>query len=195
MQDQDLRGHLAQRGQDPDLDSIDRDAVAALPATVPAVVNVTYFGVAKGAVQVFHVLAKFKLLFVDIFSKIKNFDKFYLAFQAFLNNNLSLSTFITGFVVALPFYLIWFFSKGRLIGFGDIMLMCGIGFILGIASGFLAVMFSFWIGVIFILLKVIFERKLLKRDTQIPFGPFLVIGLYLVFILNLTFYKLIMLII
>jgi leader peptidase (prepilin peptidase)/N-methyltransferase len=116
-------------------------------------------------------------------------------FLAFLNNNLSLTIFITGFVVALPFYLIWFFSKGRLIGFGDIMLMCGIGFILGIASGFLAIMFSFWIGVILILLKVVFERKFLKRDTQIPFGPFLVMGLYIVFVFNVTFYKLMLLII
>lgn len=33
-EDQDLRRHLGERGQDPDLDHIDRDTVAALSATV-----------------------------------------------------------------------------------------------------------------------------------------------------------------
>jgi len=34
---------------------------------------------------------KFQVLFVDIFLKIKEFDKFYLSFQAFINNNLFLA--------------------------------------------------------------------------------------------------------
>jgi leader peptidase (prepilin peptidase)/N-methyltransferase len=44
---------------------------------------------------------------------------------SFINFDLSFLNLISGFIVAIPFYLIWYFSRGRLIGFGDIMLMCG----------------------------------------------------------------------
>ena len=102
----------------------------------------------------------------------------------FFQNNLSLISFGAGFIVALPFFLIWYFSKGHLIGLGDIMLMCGFGFLLGILGGFSAVIFGFWIGTIFIFLKMIFTRKLLKAKTQIPFGPFLVLGFLFAFIFS-----------
>ncbi len=105
---------------------------------------------------------------------------------AFLNNGLTLLNFISGFVVAIPFLAIWYFSRGRLIGFGDILLMIGFGYILGILGGFSAVIFGFWIGAIFFLLKMIFTRKIMKGSTQIPFGPFLVIGLYISFATGIT---------
>lgn len=112
---------------------------------------------------------------------------------AFLNLNFSYLNLISGFIVALPFYLIWYFSKGRLIGFGDIMLMCGFGFLLGILGGLSAIIFGFWIGTIFIFLKMLFSSKKLKKETQIPFGPFLVLGFFVAFIFDLTIYKLVLL--
>jgi prepilin signal peptidase PulO-like enzyme (type II secretory pathway) len=60
------------------------------------------------------------------------------------------------------------------------------GFLLGVSGGFLAVMFGFWIATIFVFLKILFTGKILSGKTQIPFGPFLCLGLYTVFILGLT---------
>lgn len=107
-------------------------------------------------------------------------------FIAFLNNDLSFTNFVAGFVVAFPFWVLWHFSKGRLIGFGDILLMMGFGFMFGILGGFSATMFGFWIGAVWVLLKMLFTRTLLSGKTQIPFGPFLVAGAYAAFISGLT---------
>lgn len=58
---------------------------------------------------------KFQVLFVDIFLKIKEFDKFYLSFQAFINNNLFLAwqtLFLTNISTAsLNFLLLKNFNK------------------------------------------------------------------------------------
>jgi leader peptidase (prepilin peptidase)/N-methyltransferase len=101
-----------------------------------------------------------------------------------LGDGVSLANFISGFVVAFPFYLIWHFSKGKLIGFGDIELMCGIGFLLCVSSGFMAVMVGFWMATIYVFLKMLVSQKILHGKTQIPFGPFLALGLFVVFFMN-----------
>lgn len=105
---------------------------------------------------------------------------------AFLSNGLTLLNFLSGLIVALPFLAIWYFSHGRLIGFGDILLMIGFGFMMGTMGGFSAVIFGFWIGAIFFLLKMVFTGKIIKGNTAIPFGPFLVIGLYITFLTGIT---------
>lgn len=103
-----------------------------------------------------------------------------------LTNGVSLENFVSGFIVAFPLWAVWYFSRGRMIGFGDVQLMCGFGFLLGISGGFAAVIMGFWIGAIFIFLKMIATFKLLSGKTQIPFGPFLVIGLFIAFIFDIT---------
>ncbi len=105
---------------------------------------------------------------------------------AFLHNGVSFTHFVSGFVTAFPFWVLWYFSKGRLLGFGDILLMMGFGFMFGILGGFSAIMFGFWIGAASVLLKMLFSMQVLSGKTQIPFGPFLVIGAYVFFITGLT---------
>lgn len=94
--------------------------------------------------------------------------------------------FVAGFVTALPFFLIWYFSKGRLIGFGDIELMCGFGFLLGISGGFASIFVGFWLGTIYVFLKVVLTGKMLKAKDKIAFGPFLVLGFILSLLFNIT---------
>ncbi len=99
---------------------------------------------------------------------------------------ISLENFVSGFIVAFPLWAVWYFSRGRMIGFGDVQLMCGFGFLLGISGGFAAVIMGFWVGAIFIFLKMLFTLKLLSGKTQVPFGPFLVLGLFIAFIFDIT---------
>ena len=69
-------------------------------------------------------------------------------------------------------------------GLGDAKLSLGIGWLLGLRAGFSALVFSFWIGALFVMLLLgyRFFMKYLKRkkigalDHHIPFGPFLVVG-------------------
>lgn len=102
------------------------------------------------------------------------------------SDGISLENFVSGFIVAFPLWAVWYFSRGRMIGFGDIQLMCGFGFLLGISGGFAAVILGFWIGAAFIFLKMLLTFKLLSGKTQIPFGPFLVAGLFVAFLFNIT---------
>ncbi|MFZ3054845.1 MAG: prepilin peptidase [Minisyncoccales bacterium] len=77
---------------------------------------------------------------------------------------------------ALFFFLIWFFSKGMAMGFGDVKLAILIGLLLGypkiIPGLFLGFLFGAIIGSVLILLK----RRGFR--SEIPFGPFLLAGLF-----------------
>ncbi len=61
---------------------------------------------------------------------------------------------LAGFILFIPFFCLWFFSNGRLIGLGDGKLVLGIGFLLGLVSGLSAIIFAFWIGAIFSIIKL-----------------------------------------
>jgi len=108
----------------------------------------------------------------------------------------SLTHFLAGILIPLPFALIWLFSKGRLIGLGDPKLMLGIGFLLGLTKGFSAIFLAFWIGALFALalwlINIIFHKNLVKQGkksimkTEVPFAPFLIIGTLIVLLWNVN---------
>ena len=92
---------------------------------------------------------------------------------------------INGVYVALPFFLLWFLSKGRFMGFGDVKLALGIGWLLGLYGGFAAILLSFWIGGAVGLFLMAISRKY-KMSSQIPFGPFLILGVFIVGLWGVT---------
>jgi leader peptidase (prepilin peptidase)/N-methyltransferase len=85
----------------------------------------------------------------------------------------------------VPFWILWFYSKGVWIGLGDGKLAIGIGWLLGPVYGLSAIVVAFWIGAIFGLALLLISR-LVKRFTcitmksEIPFGPFLIVGALLI---------------
>ena len=81
---------------------------------------------------------------------------------------------ISGLIVALPISLIYFLSKERAMGLGDVLLALNIGFLLGWQEGFIALYIAFITGAIFGIGLIILQRKKLK--SRIAFGPFLVLG-------------------
>jgi len=87
------------------------------------------------------------------------------------------NSIIAGLLVMAPLLLVFLLSRGRGMGFGDVKFAFIIGFVLGIIPGFEALYISFvlggFIGGLLLLLK------LGKRKSKIPFGPFLVLGFYL----------------
>ena len=82
--------------------------------------------------------------------------------------------FLFGLIVCLPIFLIYFLSKERAMGLGDVYLSAIMGFLLGWQAGFIALYIAFVTGAIFGLFIIIFKNKKLK--SKIAFGPFLVIG-------------------
>ena len=100
-----------------------------------------------------------------------------------------------GPVLALPFAGLWFFSKGKWIGLGDAKLAWGIGWLLGFAKGLSAIILGVWLGALVGLLLIFLPRVIPKQrlffkgknftmKSELPFAPFLIIGLLLVVFLK-----------
>jgi prepilin signal peptidase PulO-like enzyme (type II secretory pathway) len=81
---------------------------------------------------------------------------------------------LSGLSFSLFFFLIWFFSKGKWIGFGDVKLALFLGIFLGFPKVFLTLFVASLVGAIIGLGLVFFKNK--KMNSELPFGPFLVFG-------------------
>jgi leader peptidase (prepilin peptidase)/N-methyltransferase len=99
-----------------------------------------------------------------------------------------LNRLTSALLLALPFFAIWYFSKGRAMGLGDAKLALGIGTLFGTSLGFTAVVFGFWVGATVSLLLMAIQylkkksgRGRLTMKSEIAFGPFLIIGITIVF--------------
>ncbi len=138
-----------------------------------------------------------------LFGILSFFSMFYFGF----NNGIYIFTgfsypilidVLAGVLVPLPFFLIWLLSKGNMMGLGDPKLMVGIGFLLGLAKGFTAVLVSFWLGTLIIISFLVIEKivkiKLLGKakegimKQEIPFGPFLVAGTLFTILSNISLF-------
>ncbi|MDE1975432.1 MAG: prepilin peptidase [Patescibacteria group bacterium] len=89
-------------------------------------------------------------------------------------------TLAAGPVLALPFALIWLASKGAWMGLGDAKLTLGIGWLLGMNGGANAVIWAFWIGAAISIAWMLAAYKRFKGGIEVPFGPYLILGLYIV---------------
>jgi leader peptidase (prepilin peptidase) / N-methyltransferase len=93
---------------------------------------------------------------------------------------------LSGALVAAPLFFLWFVSKGRWMGFGDVKLAVGMGFLLGMLGGIVALGVAFVVGAIVGLSLVGLGKSIahsprfahrfggLTMKSEVPFGPFLV---------------------
>jgi leader peptidase (prepilin peptidase)/N-methyltransferase len=113
---------------------------------------------------------------------------------------LLLTSLFSGVILAIPFLLIFLISKGTWFGLGDVKYILVLGFFLGFSMGLSAIVLSFWIGATFALLAISFKKitphinlPLFKNNltikSEIPFGPFLSLGIIISFCLNLDLFK------
>ncbi|MBU1199925.1 prepilin peptidase [Patescibacteria group bacterium] len=77
---------------------------------------------------------------------------------------------LTGF-----FYCLWWFTKKKGFGFGDVKFAPSIGLLLGWPRTLVGVMAGFIIGSVVGILLIFWGKK--KFGQTIPFGPFLVVGI------------------
>lgn len=95
------------------------------------------------------------------------------------SQNVLLNYGVAALVGFLFFGAIYFLSRGRAMGFGDVKLAGAVGFLLGWPDIFLALILAFVTGAIYGLALILRGKKDM-RDT-IPFGPFIILGVTLVF--------------
>lgn len=110
----------------------------------------------------------------------------HLPYIPFLNSTPLWIDFAAAPIIALPFALIWFFSGGRAMGLGDAKLAWGIGWFFGISGGVTAAVFAFWIAFLPSVGLLLLPSKRFTMKSEIPFGPFLVLGTLMTYAFGLN---------
>lgn len=82
---------------------------------------------------------------------------------------------IPAFCAGLFFFFLWFASRGRAMGDGDIWLAALIGLVVGYPGILIALYTAFLTGAIVGVILILGRFKTLK--SHIPFGPFLLLGM------------------
>ena len=93
------------------------------------------------------------------------------------------------------FFVLWLVSKGRWIGLGDAKIAVGMGLYLGLAGGLSSFAYAFWIGAGYALTKIFIffvmgkyqlrkNKKSITMKSEIPFAPFLIVGMFLAYALG-----------
>ena len=105
-----------------------------------------------------------------------------IAFTALGVTQISVLDLLAGPILFVFFWALWFFSKGSWMGFGDAKLALAMGLVLGLSRGLTAVVMGFWIGALYGILLMLCKKAGMK--SEVPFGPFLIIGFFLALFLN-----------
>jgi len=130
-------------------------------------------------------------------------------FSYFMFHTPSLLDFLGGPLLALPFALIWLFSRGRAMGLGDAKLILLFSWFIGFSGALSAVLIGFWMGagvaLFGIALKAVASittqptsvrakrrhilfpglRSVVRNLTmksELPLAPFLIVGLFIVYV-------------
>lgn len=85
------------------------------------------------------------------------------------------------------FYMLYFLTKGKGLGFGDVKFAIVIGLLLGVRDGFLSIYLSFMIGGIIALVLLLLKTK--KMKSKIAFGPFMIGGVFCVLFFHNLIYQ------
>ena len=102
------------------------------------------------------------------------------AVSFWLGEQNALLNYGVGIVFGLMFFgLIYFLSKGKAMGFGDVKLAGALGALVGWPDIGMALILSFITGAIYGIYLMARGRKGMK--DSIPFGPFIILGVTLVF--------------
>lgn len=83
-------------------------------------------------------------------------------------------------IVALPFLVIWLVTKGRGLGFGDVLLFLGVGAFFDVYQGLAVLLISIWTGALYGLYMKYLGSGKGKVGIAIPFVPFIVFAFIVV---------------
>ncbi len=92
-------------------------------------------------------------------------------------------------IVALPFLIVWLVTKGKGLGFGDVLLFLGVGAFFGVNQGIAVLLISIWLGALFGVYVKYFGNGKGKSGIAIPFVPFIVIAFILVLFTDIDIFS------
>ena len=160
-----------------------------------SVYDLKHFIIPDSFLVVLFILSFIYLFFISLFTQV-GFDFSLLPATSYH----LLLRLLSGIILTIPFLLIFIISKGKWLGFGDVKYILVLGFLLGFAEGLSAVVLSFWIGAAFSLAALFLKKiipyislPLFKNNltikSEIPFGPFLSLGIILSFYFNADLFQ------
>jgi leader peptidase (prepilin peptidase)/N-methyltransferase len=96
-------------------------------------------------------------------------------------------------IVALPFLFIWLITRGKGVGFGDVLLFLGVGAFFGVEQGLADLLLAIWTGAIIGGIVYLFRRKKakvnVKINTAIPFVPFIILAFIFVLFTDIDIFS------
>ncbi|MBI5138480.1 MAG: prepilin peptidase [Candidatus Vogelbacteria bacterium] len=100
---------------------------------------------------------------------------------------------VSGALPTLFFAGLWYFSGGKWMGLGDGKLVLGMSWLLPFSQNFAAIFIAFWAGAVIGILLMLgsrifskFSKNPIKMKTELPFAPFLISSLFVVFLFGIT---------
>jgi prepilin signal peptidase PulO-like enzyme (type II secretory pathway) len=89
-----------------------------------------------------------------------------------------------GAIMSAALYAVWYLSRGRWLGFGDVKLIFGVGVLLGVFGAvmtlWIACMIGAILGICMLSMQYIRGRsQYVTMQTELAFGPFILLGAFL----------------
>lgn len=98
--------------------------------------------------------------------------------------------FITPFLLSLPSLLLYYITKKRGIGLGDVILFSGIGMFLGVEQSLAALVISVWSGALVGIALQVYNSKQYSMKYALPFVPFMIGATFFVLFTDTTVWTL-----
>lgn len=136
----------------------------------------TLFFVTLGVVSLYDL--KHKVIPLKFFYGFLSLSLLVLGFR-FLDDH-SFLTLLSPIVVASPFLFLWIISRGKWLGFGDVLMYMAVGAFFGVAQGLAVFFISVWLGALYGISLKILESKKYTMKSALPFVPFISIALIIV---------------
>lgn len=91
----------------------------------------------------------------------------------------------SGFLVAFPFLIIYWITRKKGVGFGDIIIYFAVGYLAGFIFGVSIFFISIWLGAAVSIILMFLYPKKYNRKSAVPFAPFILIATILVAFLQI----------
>jgi prepilin signal peptidase PulO-like enzyme (type II secretory pathway) len=113
-----------------------------------------------------------------------------IGIQSWTTGTLDWTTLVAGPVLFGFFFFFWAVSRGRWMGLGDAKLALSVGWLLGLSQGISAILLAFWSGALIMVPVMIFQKLAHKKHclgmaSEIPFGPFIILGFLLSLLMHI----------
>jgi leader peptidase (prepilin peptidase)/N-methyltransferase len=98
-------------------------------------------------------------------------------------------TLLSPFIVSFPFLVLWLITKGKGLGFGDVLLFLGVGAFFGTEQGLVVLLLSIWMGALYGIFVYMKLGKDNARNKMMPFVPFIMIAFIVVLFTDIDIFS------